>query len=153
MSAYPMHRPAARRRAAMLACPAALLAGALGCTAADPRAQLSSRYAPDRAGAIVRLAERGDREAIHALVDLLEDDDPAVRMYAILALERLTGETRGYRYYDSEARRAPAVQRWRTALREGQVRPGAARPEASAPGTWGNVSADGGGLAQGGSGR
>lgn len=85
------------------------------------RRQLESVYPPDRATAAVRLAEAGDREAIHKLVDLLEDDDAGVRLYVSLALERLCHQTYGFRYYDSESQRAEAVRRWRQALRDGQV--------------------------------
>lgn len=95
----------------------ALLAG--GCA---NRGSLASRFAPDRARAIVLHAERGDAQAVHTLVDLLEDDDQAVRLYAILALQRLTGETHGYRYYEAETERAKAVMAWRQALRDGTVR-------------------------------
>ncbi len=81
----PRHRPA-------IACVLiATWAGALGagCTgrAAD-RQRLRSANPLERAEATVRLAEAGDQEATHKLVDLLDDPDRAVRMYAILALRR-----------------------------------------------------------------
>jgi len=103
-----------------VACSSLAAVAAAGC--APPRGSLASRFAPDRARAIVSLAERGDSQSIHKLVDLLEDDDQAVRLYAILALERLTGDNRGYRYYESEQERAKAVLAWRQALRDGDVR-------------------------------
>lgn len=125
-----MHRDPGwrRRQSALRACAPALLCPALlavwllgpGC-AATSAPSLSSAYAPDRARAIVRAAERREAGAIHHLVALLEDSDAAVRMYAILALERLTGQTFEYRYYDPEPRRAAAVQRWRQAVRAGQI--------------------------------
>lgn len=61
----------------------------------------------------------GDVESVHTLVNLLEDDDRAVRLVASLALRRLCGDDLGYRYYDPPAQRAAAVQRWRDALRNG----------------------------------
>lgn len=70
---------------------------------------------------IVRVAERRDVKAVHKIVNLLDDRDPAVRMYAILALERLCGTNRGYHYYANEAARAAAVARWREALQRGEV--------------------------------
>lgn len=82
----------------------------------------------------MRLAEAGDTEAIHALVSLLEDNDPGVRLYCILALERMCGTTYGFRYYDSPPQRAAAVARWRQALREGSV---ALRPASDQAGTAG----------------
>lgn len=87
---------------------------------ASNRVQLSSRYPPDRARAAVRAAQSGDLRAAHELVDLLEDDDRAVRMYAIASLERLTGKTYGYRYYADETDRTAALARWRAALRAGR---------------------------------
>lgn len=92
-----------------------------GCAPPPPAAQLSSFNARDRAAAAVALAERGEPQAVHQLIPLLEDSDAAVRMYAILALQRLTGETFGYRFYDDFAERQAAVSRWRDALREGRV--------------------------------
>ncbi|QOJ13501.1 MAG: HEAT repeat domain-containing protein [Planctomycetia bacterium] len=95
-----------------------LVAG--GCLPRGSTAKLNSPNARERAVAGVALASGGDRAAAHRLVPLLEDADSAVRMMAILSLERLTGETLGYRYFDTESRRAEAVERWRTALREGR---------------------------------
>lgn len=54
-----------------------------------------------------------DRAAVQQLVTDLDSDDPAVRFYAIQSLRRLTGETFGYRYYDGDETRRPAVQEWR----------------------------------------
>jgi len=75
----------------------------------------------ERAHAIVRVVESHDIEAVHKLVDLLEDSDRAVRFYAILALRRMCSEDYGYQYYADEHTRAAAVQRWRSALRDGRV--------------------------------
>ena len=100
-----------------------LLCGGLaaGCNSAGERKALSSPSPVERARATVTLAEQRDAASVHKLVDLLEDPDQAVRMYAIIALRRLTGEDYGYRYYAREAERRPAVERWRAALRDGQV--------------------------------
>jgi HEAT repeat protein len=76
----------------------------------------------DRALAAVQAANSGNAQSVGALVDLLEDPDPGVRMYAILALRRLTGEDYGYRFYESVTQRNLAVARWREALRQGKVR-------------------------------
>lgn len=70
----------------------------------------------ERAAAAKRAAELGDREAIGLLVDRLEDPDEAVRFYAILALEKLTGTRRGYDYRAAERDRWRAVQEWRRHL-------------------------------------
>lgn len=101
-----------------------VLAGVIpGCQSpASRRERLNSTYAPTRARAVVQSAEAGDATAIHKLVDLLEDEDRGVRMYSIVALRRLCGEDYGYRYYDSESERQLAVERWRQAIRDGDVR-------------------------------
>lgn len=102
----------------------AALAGLLiACASPKPpaRVPLESRFGPERAAAIVQLGQARDPDAVPALVELLEDDDRGIRMYAILALERLTGQTLGYRYQSSEGERSAAAQRWREAIRDGRV--------------------------------
>lgn len=111
-----------------------ILAAAAGlassaCDGPAARDRLRSAYPPDRAGAIVQIERQRDVSAAHDLVSLLEDDDPAVRMYAIVALERLCGQTYGYRYYGPEIERRDAVLRWRAALRDGSLALGG-RPNA-----------------------
>ena len=65
-----------------------------GCAGgATNRERLKSPNAYERASAAVRSAEAGDAGAIHTLVDLLQDIGGGVRLYAIRALERLTGRT------------------------------------------------------------
>ncbi len=109
---------------------ACLLALSLVACRSSSRNELASPNPLERALAAVRLAEAGDAGAVHELVDLLEDSDRAVRMYAILALVRLTGEDYGYTYYGSDLARALAVRRWRDALRAGEV---VVRPRATVP--------------------
>lgn len=93
-----------------------------GCQSpATRREELNSTYAPTRARAVVASAEAGDATAIHKLVDLLADEDRGVRMYAIVALRRLCGVDFGYRYYAPEVERQAAVDRWREAIRSGEV--------------------------------
>jgi len=130
-----------------------LAAGALwlspGCnSAAAQRARLASPYPPDRARAAVRLGEARDADAVAKLVDLLIDPDRAVRMYSILALERMCGQTYGYRYYDPAPQRAAAVERWRAALREGQVATRGSGPDGAAAAPAADVTAAGFGEGQ-----
>ncbi len=80
---------------------------------------LQSQRPQERAAAAKRAAELGDREVIGLLVDRLEDPDEAVRFYAILALEKLTGTRRGYDYRAGETDRWRAVQQWRRHLASG----------------------------------
>jgi HEAT repeat protein len=68
--------------------------------------------------AIKEAAEQSDADAIPQLVAALEDDDAAVRFYAIEALRRLTGQTFDYHFYDDEPDRQPAVARWKSWLGE-----------------------------------
>ncbi len=76
---------------------------------------------------MVAVTRTGDLVAVHKLVDLLDDHDRTVRMYAILGLRRLCGEDFGYRYYAVSAERAPAVARWRETLRAGTLTVGQQR--------------------------
>ena len=62
--------------------------------------------------AIQEAARNGDSKAIPALVQQLDNDDPAVRFYAIEALQKLTGQTLGYEFYDDANSRKQAVARW-----------------------------------------
>ena len=61
-----------------------------------------------------------DDDAAPQLVADLESDDPAVRLFAIEALERVTGTTRGYRYFDDETDRRESVAKWQAWLKERQ---------------------------------
>ena len=66
--------------------------------------------------AIKASVQRKDMSAVTQLVKDLDSDDPAVRFYAIEGLYRLTGQTFDYRYYDDEAGREPAVEKWKAWL-------------------------------------
>lgn len=68
--------------------------------------------------AIVRAGDRRDYSAVPSLVDRLEDEDEAVRFYAILALEKLTDTRLGYDYGGSALERRAGVERWRRFLVE-----------------------------------
>lgn len=76
-----------------------------------------------RNSAIVNAAATKDRAAVPDLVRMLQSDDPATRLLAITALERITGERLGYDLGDSEAARAQAVSRWMEKLSEGEQHP------------------------------
>lgn len=66
--------------------------------------------------AIERAAAKGDQSAVPKIVEQLDSDDPAVRALAIASLQRLTGETHGYRDYDPPEARRIAIERWRAAI-------------------------------------
>jgi HEAT repeat protein len=88
-----------------------------GCYSPDPPS-LSSDSAPIAIPAIKAAAKDDNRHAIPRLIEFLESHDSAIRFSAISALKHLTGEDLGYRYYDSEAARRPAIARWKLWLKE-----------------------------------
>src|SRR5207253_704347 len=63
--------------------------------------------------AIKQAVSERDFNACSELVKDLDSDDPAVRFYAIQGLQKLTGQTFDYRYYDDEVARKPAIARWK----------------------------------------
>ena len=66
--------------------------------------------------AIRKAADSGDPQARAKLVELLDSDDPAIRFYAIEALQRIAGTRMGYDYYGEQSQRSEAVKRWRSWL-------------------------------------
>jgi hypothetical protein len=89
-----------------------------------------SIYSPDPSLKIPALKSEQlrDTKALRQMVKDLDSDDPAVRFYTINRLREITGNTYGYRYYDDEVRRAPALKKWQQWLseREGTTRPSSA---------------------------
>ena len=71
-----------------------------------------------RNSAIVQAADRRDPAAVPDLVRMLDSDDPATRLLAINALQRITGETYGYDYAAPELNRQAATARWQKHIRE-----------------------------------
>jgi len=93
----------------------ALLLASFGCSPKQTPAKADLR-ATDTAGrvpALVDAAGRDDDRTLSELVHALSDDDAAVRLFAIQALSRRTGQTLGYRYYGSADDRRAAIARWR----------------------------------------
>jgi len=87
--------------------------GAASCTAPRPPLVVSDPDPSVKIPAIEVAVRDKDRKAIRQMVQDLDNDDPAVRFYAIQGLHRLTGESFGYRYYDDDVQRAPAVRKWK----------------------------------------
>ena len=126
-----------RRRASHKVALAALALAASACAHPREPVRLDSRDTNARVAAIKHAARSRDRSAAPELVAALDDDDPAVRFYAIEALERIGGDRLGYDYFedDPDARR-PAVQRWREwVVRQGMTMPPTTgdRPAATRP--------------------
>lgn len=103
-------------RCVSLALLAAASAGCSGPGATPCRpiaAALQSGNPADRAGGAIRASQTNEQSAVPLLVELLEDPAADVRLFAIQALKRLTGQTLGYHYYDPPSRRRQAADRWR----------------------------------------
>ncbi len=75
--------------------------------------QLESRDPADRIRAVHSIGEEQIDNLIPALVNRLDDADAAVRLYTIVALEKLTGTRLGYEYAANRVRRQEAVANWR----------------------------------------
>lgn len=91
------------------------------------RAGFDAPDTPGKVPAIVDAADQDDPKTLSDLVHALSDEDPAVRLFAIQALYHRTGESFGYRYYESAEKRQVASARWNTWL--------AARQDAQSPAT------------------
>lgn len=106
-------RPARWLRVALGTVAAAAVGGCFatsepGLRSPDPSVRLS---------AIVDAGRESDQDAVPALVERLDSDDPAERLLAIQALERITGETLGYDHAAPRAKRDEAVERWTARVR------------------------------------
>jgi HEAT repeat protein len=88
-----------------------------GCFSPDPPS-LQSNSAATAVPAIKAAANQNDRSAIPRLIQDLDDHDSAIRFAAISALKRMTGQDLGYKYYQAEWDRRPAVQHWRQWLKD-----------------------------------
>lgn len=91
---------------------ATLLGAMSGCA---PPVSQGGFDAPDPASKIYAIEDavrHNDRSEIQYIVEQLDSDDPAVRLVAISALQRLTGETYGYCHYAPRADREESVRRW-----------------------------------------
>jgi len=96
-----------------------------GCTA--PRGPIEVTN-PDPSGkipAMKKAVREHDLSVVRQLIKDLDSDDPAVRFFAIHALQELTGQRYGYEYYADELGRKPALDQWKMWL---------AQQEGTAPG-------------------
>lgn len=100
-----------------------------GCVAADgdlPR-QLQDKDPQVRIRAIAHAAEIKDDKSVPYLVECLASDESDVRFFAFIALQKITGQTMGYRYYESTESRNEAIRRWREWAKERPI--SATRPK------------------------
>jgi hypothetical protein len=89
---------------------AALLVG--GCHEPTGPKTISNPDLSVKVPAIKQAVADHDMSSAGELVKELNDDDPAVRLYAIEGLQRLSGEDFGYRYYNDKEDRVPAIAKW-----------------------------------------
>ena len=87
-----------------------ILLGLAGCgpTEKDFDSPLPAR----RTDALTSRAGLDDPSTIPGRIELLDSDDPLVRMLAIRSLQRMTGETFGYDHAAGQMERDMAVDRW-----------------------------------------
>ncbi len=108
---------------------------AQGCASVSPyRASIGSDDANERILGIRAAGEARDGGAVPLLVDRLEDEDSGVRFFAIIALEKITGERFGYNYADSSLERSESVLRWRSFVKRGEHLTSAGGGQATAGG-------------------
>ena len=100
----------------------------LACRGKTPTPNVAAPEIEAKIPGIKQAGETQDRSALPALVDSLDDEDPAVRLFAIAALEKFTGDRFGYEYYLDEEQRKPPIARWREWLKQQQQQPDA-RPD------------------------
>lgn len=67
----------------------------------------------ERTRAAADALRAGDASKVPHLITMLGSADPADRMVASAALERLTGQTLGYHFADPQPLRSAAIERWR----------------------------------------
>ncbi|GJM26250.1 MAG: hypothetical protein DHS20C16_26650 [Phycisphaerae bacterium] len=80
--------------------------------------QLESKNPANRIRAVHSIGEDQVTELLPALVNRLDDVDAAVRLYTIVALEKLTGERLGFNYAAGSHQRQEAVSNWRRYIEE-----------------------------------
>jgi hypothetical protein len=96
--------------------------------------QFRSDNPSERAAACVKAARLEDKAVLALLVERLEDVSEEVRLCAIQSLQRLTGQSLGYKHYQRRQQRQEAVARWRDWLRQRAAsEPALNNPGASGP--------------------
>ena len=108
----------------------ALALSSIACQGTRPKPDVAAREIDAKIPGMKRAGMEHDRAALPGLVKSLDDDDPAVRMFAIVALEKFSRDRFGYEYYLDEEQRKPAIARWREWLKQQQPE---AQPEPPQP--------------------
>jgi hypothetical protein len=92
----------------------------VACRGTRPTPDVAAPEIDAKIPGIKRAGLSHDRAALPQLVESLNDDDPAVRMFAIVSLEKFSRDRFGYEYYLDEEQRKPSIARWREWLKEQQ---------------------------------
>ena len=90
-----------------------------GCRTVNREYALEDLQSQDPGIRIMAIKWAGDTKVLPAvpyLVESLQNEDQAVRFYAIEALRRVTGTDYGYDYKAAPHRRAEALKRWQEFL-------------------------------------
>lgn len=90
-----------------------LAVGMIGCRPGPPRRPLADADPIFLIPAIKQAAAKDRSEEVPRLIELLDSEDAAVRLYASMALREMTGQTLGYTSYAPIEQREEAVERWR----------------------------------------
>jgi hypothetical protein len=90
----------------------------IACTASRPAPNVADADPTVKIAGIREAVARKDRSVLPALVQELDSDDPAVRLFAMEALQQFAGDRLGYEYYFDEEQRKPSLARWRQWLKE-----------------------------------
>ena len=93
------------------------------CTTPRPEKDVANPDPSGKIPAYKHAVRTKDRGAAAQMVKDLHSTDTAVRMFALLGLRRLTGETFGYRYFDGEDERRAAAGRGEQWLAGNDPRP------------------------------
>ena len=104
-------------------------AGAGGCTEPTGPRTVANEDLNIKVQAMRVAAEEKDLTTAPQLVKDLESDDAAIRLYAIKALQKMSGQNFGYVYYADAEKRRPAVARWRTWVQQQGAATRPARPK------------------------
>ncbi len=100
-----------------------VIAMVVGCVASTPQTgtiyqRLQNEDPAVRIEAIIQAGDRKDTKAVPLLVDRLSDTQPDVRLFAIMALRKITGMDFGWRAYDPADKRNLAIRRWQQWIKE-----------------------------------
>ena len=99
-----------------------------GCSAPRPTIEVTNPDPSGKIPAMKKAVREHDLTVVRQLIKDLDSDDPAVRLFAIHALQALTGERYGYDYYADEVQRKPALAHWQQWLAQQEGAAPSARP-------------------------